>query len=137
MVGLLGVLKAGGAYVPLDPGYPEERLRYMLEDSEAKVLLTQSHLREQFAAEAEGKVAVVDLSEGAREWEGEPGTNPDGRGIGLKARHLAYVIYTSGSTGAAEGGDGGTSERGAAGEGSGVREVWERGAGVADGAGVV
>ena len=33
MVGLLAILKAGGAYVPLDPAYPEERLRYMLEDS--------------------------------------------------------------------------------------------------------
>ncbi len=39
---LLAVLKAGGAYVPLDPAYPEERLRFMVEDSEAAVLLTES-----------------------------------------------------------------------------------------------
>ena len=45
MVGLLGVLKAGGAYVPLDPDYPEERLRYMLEDSGAACVLTQERLR--------------------------------------------------------------------------------------------
>src|SRR5262249_1053448 len=40
-VALLAVLAAGGAYVPLDPEYPEERLRWMLEDSGAALLLTQ------------------------------------------------------------------------------------------------
>ena len=45
MVALLGVLKAGGAYVPLDPSYPEERLRYMLEDSGPAVLVTQGEIR--------------------------------------------------------------------------------------------
>src|SRR3954471_13460090 len=41
VIGLLGILKAGGAYVPLDPGYPPERLAYMLEDAQVKVLVTQ------------------------------------------------------------------------------------------------
>ena len=42
VVGLLGILKAGGAYVPLDPSYPKERLTFMLEDTRAAVLVTQS-----------------------------------------------------------------------------------------------
>ena len=44
VVGLLGILKAGGAYVPLDPGYPEERLRYMLSDSEPLAVLTHGRV---------------------------------------------------------------------------------------------
>jgi non-ribosomal peptide synthetase component F len=42
LVGLLGILEVGAAYVPLDPHYPQERLRWMLEDSGACVLLTQT-----------------------------------------------------------------------------------------------
>ena len=50
VVGLLGILKAGGAYLPLDPGYPPERLAFMLEDSRAPVLLTQSGLRQRLTS---------------------------------------------------------------------------------------
>ena len=46
VVGLLGILKAGGAYVPLDPTYPKERLAFMLEDTQAQVLLSQECLLE-------------------------------------------------------------------------------------------
>ena len=51
MVGLLGILKAGGCYVPLDPAYPKERLAFMLEDSQALVLLTQEKLQSEFKFE--------------------------------------------------------------------------------------
>ncbi len=43
-IGLLGILKAGGAYVPLDPSYPRERLAFMLDDSQASVLLTSERI---------------------------------------------------------------------------------------------
>ncbi|MGL4696424.1 amino acid adenylation domain-containing protein [Enterococcus larvae] len=43
LIAMLGVIKAGGAYVPIDPSFPEERIQYMLEDSESKVVLTAHH----------------------------------------------------------------------------------------------
>jgi len=46
VIGALAVMKAGGAYLPIDPGYPMERIGYMLEDSRAKILLSQKHLAE-------------------------------------------------------------------------------------------
>ncbi len=46
VIGALAALKAGGAYTPLDPAYPEERLKFMLNDAQAKVLLTQERLAE-------------------------------------------------------------------------------------------
>jgi microcystin synthetase protein McyA len=97
IVALLGVLKAGGAYVPLDPAYPEERLSFMLRDSQVSVLLTQQKLVSSLPVE---NVPVVCLD---RDWEiisqqseVNPATNstPD---------NLAYVIYTSGSTGKSKG----------------------------------
>ena len=101
VVGLMGVLKAGGAYVPLDPGYPQERLRYMLQDSGSVALLTQGHLKELFAG-LEGTLPVLDLADEAL-WNHQAETNPEPASIGLSSEHLAYVIYTSGSTGEPKG----------------------------------
>src|SRR5262249_47126755 len=49
VVGILGVLKAGGAYVPFDPTYPKERLVFMIQDTQAPVVLTQARLKEAMA----------------------------------------------------------------------------------------
>ncbi|HEY2495744.1 MAG TPA: amino acid adenylation domain-containing protein [Candidatus Angelobacter sp.] len=101
IVGLLAVMKAGGAYVPMDPAYPEERLRFMLEDSRPGVLLTQSHLRGLFT-EVREDLKLIDLR-GAEPWSNQPDSNPEHTTIGLSAKDLAYVIYTSGSTGLPKG----------------------------------
>ena len=102
IVGLLGVLKAGGAYVPLDPAYPIERMRYMLEDSNPAVLLTQTDLQEQFEGFSDS-LQMVDLAVDASQWRTRPDTNPDRLSTGVNPEHLAYLIYTSGSTGLSKG----------------------------------
>ncbi len=94
VIGVLGVLKAGGAYVPLDPNYPEERLRYIVEDSRPVMLLVNGA-----CPDIAGSVPVVDFDT-AQEC---PETNPSAAEIGLAPTHLAYVIYTSGSTGKPKG----------------------------------
>ncbi|HEX7317733.1 MAG TPA: amino acid adenylation domain-containing protein [Pyrinomonadaceae bacterium] len=96
-VGLLAILKAGGAYLPLDPEYPQERLRFMLEDSGAPVLLTQQRL---LASLPETGARVVCLDD-CRELNEEARDENPARVA--TADHLAYVIYTSGSTGRPKG----------------------------------
>ena len=100
IVGLLAILKAGGAYVPMDPSYPQERLAYMLKDSEPVALLTLAHLADTLPPRAKS-LPVVALDTSVPPWADMPDTNP-GR-AGLRADHLAYVIYTSGSTGMPKG----------------------------------
>jgi amino acid adenylation domain-containing protein len=99
VVSLLAVLKAGGAYLPIDPTYPPERIRYMLNDSAAPILLTQSHLTAvQEAAQSLSQVLLVDRE--MAHLAGQPTQNPQ---RSTTAVDLAYVIYTSGSTGQAKG----------------------------------
>ena len=97
IIGIMGILKAGGAYVPLDPAYPSERLEYMLEDTKAPVLLTQSWLKEQLPQTTAITIELDHLDELVA---GYPVTNPEQLS---RPNHLAYVIYTSGSTGKPKG----------------------------------
>ena len=92
---LLAVLRAGGAYVPMDPGYPAERLRYMLADSGAALLLADSA-----AAERLGECGVeLMVPDGVAEH-----ASSDGAALSHSfLDSLAYVVYTSGSTGTPKG----------------------------------
>ncbi len=97
IIGLLAIFKAGGAYIPLDPNYPQERLAFMLADTQAPVLLTQQPLLD-LLPEHEAQVICID-----RDWEliaQESLENPVSR---VTPDNLAYVIYTSGSTGKPKG----------------------------------
>ncbi|MFC5702235.1 non-ribosomal peptide synthetase [Cohnella faecalis] len=97
---ILAVLKAGGAYLPLDPGYPEPRLRHMLEDSGTEVLLTSALFagRLPFA----GNTVIVDAIPPEEEAEGDEAFSQT-TGQAALADDLAYMIYTSGSTGKPKG----------------------------------
>jgi amino acid adenylation domain-containing protein len=97
VVGLLGILKAGGAYVPLDPAYPRNWLAFLLQDSNASVLLTQERLLKNMPVHA---AEVICLDRDWREIARNEAANLVGGGT-IDA--LAYVIYTSGSTGEPKG----------------------------------
>jgi amino acid adenylation domain-containing protein len=96
VVALLAVLKVGGAYVPLDPSHPVERLRLMLEDAGASVLLTGAGA----LPEMSSTPSVVGLSDDRTAIEAESEDNLEHRTAG---EQLAYVMYTSGSTGRPKG----------------------------------
>ncbi|RAM53131.1 MAG: non-ribosomal peptide synthetase [Hapalosiphonaceae cyanobacterium JJU2] len=97
LVGLLAILKAGGAYVPLDPEYPIERLRFMLEDTQVSVLLSQEKLVNKLG---DRKVNVICLDSNWDIINQQPLHDPT---TSVKAQDLAYVMYTSGSTGQPKG----------------------------------
>ena len=97
VVGLLGILKAGGAYVPLDPAYPQERLAFMLSDTQAPVLLTMIHLVETLP-EHQAHVICLDT-----DWEANTDQRQENPASSVTPNHLAYLIYTSGSTGRPKG----------------------------------
>ncbi len=99
IVGIFGVLKAGGAYLPLDPTYPPERLRFMLEDAQPAVLVTQAPLVSQMPLPGV-QTTVVCLDTDWAAIAQESATNPE---CETTPDHLAYVIYTSGSTGQPKG----------------------------------
>ncbi|WP_289355734.1 non-ribosomal peptide synthetase [Paenibacillus sp. S-12] len=113
VAGMLGIWKVGGAYLPLDSTYPQERLSYMLAESQVKVLLTQERVREQLPPFA-GRIVVVE-----QELQAEVGDGAEVNGGSEAAEEavnaqvqlppaagmdqLAYVIFTSGSTGQPKG----------------------------------
>jgi amino acid adenylation domain-containing protein len=80
IIGIFGILKAGGAYLPIDPEYPQERIDYMLEDSNALVLIDEKFFKGSKAPRRGEPIKVIQKSPPA-------------------SANLAYIIYTSGSTG--------------------------------------
>ncbi|MBG1265933.1 non-ribosomal peptide synthetase [Nostoc sp. WHI] len=97
IIGILGIVKAGGAYVPLDPEYPQERLSFMLADSQAQVLLTQRLLVEKLGKH---EIPVVYLDS---DWQKIAQLDDNNLENTTTANNLIYAIFTSGSTGRAKG----------------------------------
>ncbi|TVX94714.1 non-ribosomal peptide synthetase, partial [Paenibacillus agilis] len=102
VVGILAILKAGGAYVPVDPDYPEERIRFMIEDSGAPLLLIQKHLHERIDF-AGTRLELDDFVWGDRGAESAEALDASNLEPISGPGNLAYVIYTSGTTGRPKG----------------------------------
>ncbi|MFE2458096.1 amino acid adenylation domain-containing protein [Streptomyces sp. NPDC059402] len=94
MTGAWGILFSGAAYLPLSPDYPEDRVRYMIEDSRTDVIVAQEHLAERLASLAPPGTRIVTPADARGAGRVLPSPRPDA---------LAYVIYTSGSTGRPKG----------------------------------
>jgi amino acid adenylation domain-containing protein len=96
IAGILGILKAGGAYVPIDIDYPKERIRYILDDTGAKIILSSNT----------GSALLHDQNAMVVELDNEPlieiQSNENVNTI-INQNQLAYVMYTSGSTGKPKG----------------------------------
>ena len=99
IISILAVLKAGGAYVPVAPEYPQSRTLFILEDTKAPLLLTQSHYTDQLDGwinKLKGKPPVLIATDQMSDMENYA---TDNLSPVSKAQDLAYVIYTSGTTG--------------------------------------
>src|SRR5437764_4066643 len=96
IAGMLAILKTGAVYLPLEPRYPAERLHYMVQDAQARIVMTQSALKERLS----GMAAQILAFDEALEIAHQPENNPVTR---IEPDNLAYIIYTSGSTGRPKG----------------------------------
>jgi amino acid adenylation domain-containing protein len=102
-VALLAILKAGGAYVPLDPSYPKERLAFMIQDTQAPVLLTQERCLDVLPLPETQEMQGVQVLCLDREWKWIAQEPAENLNCTTTAESLAYVMYTSGSTGKPKG----------------------------------
>lgn len=88
---LLGILKSGRSYIPLDPTFPEDRLNYIIDNSQIKVLINEK----EYSLNTSDEVQTISLETILREIEVFEGN----RSSAISSQDTAYIIYTSGSTG--------------------------------------
>jgi non-ribosomal peptide synthetase-like protein len=101
IISILACLKAGAAYVPIDPTHPDERIRYILEEAEITVLISEHALLKRIKRIFDGPLISLDGSLGAI--AAKPATRLARADTGLTPEDLCYVIYTSGTTGRPKG----------------------------------
>ncbi len=95
IIGILATLKAGGAYIPIDPTYPKDRIDYMLNSSQATILLTQKHLENK--VDFKDKICIDLKNYALYHFSTQNLTSIN------EAEDLIYCIFTSGSTGLPKG----------------------------------
>jgi len=98
VIAIWGILKAGAAYVPIDPEFPIDRIKYMIGDTAAEVVISDSNTKP-FLTAAEGKTIIL----ADNDWAILEGSPIAPTGIKIPADSVAYIIYTSGSTGLPKG----------------------------------
>ncbi len=102
---IFAVLKAGAAYLPIDPGYPPERIRFILEDSGAKLLITSQHCLEDTQAVKPSNGETITIEDITIPGLDSPLSGGGGQSPppSQESTSPAYVIYTSGTTGKPKG----------------------------------
>ncbi len=96
-ISIIGILKAGAAYVPLDPAFPTERIKWIMQDTDMQIVLTQSHLIDHFF-DYTGEMIRLDVASDVIQQ-----CSSENLDLEIASNHLAYVIYTSGTTGRPKG----------------------------------
>ena len=97
LISMMAILKLGATYVPIDPNYPEKRVQYILENSDTKLILSETKLQNKFILTCPIINAKLDNKEIYNS------KHTDNLNINFESTNLAYIIYTSGSTGKPKG----------------------------------
>ena len=103
IVAILGVLKAGAVFVPLDPSYPKERLQFIVDDTQSKVVINSRLTLKQLDLDESVTALVIDESEWIQTLVENNSNIRTNKSLDIKWNDAAYIMYTSGSTGVPKG----------------------------------
>lgn len=100
IISMLGILKTGAAYIPLDPEIPADRVNFIMEDADAKLLITSNEILDRIGDQL-SSFPIFNIDKQRAELDDYPDTKPivEGR----SEDNLCYMIYTSGTTGKPKG----------------------------------
>jgi non-ribosomal peptide synthetase-like protein len=101
VIAILACLNAGAAYVPIDPAHPDDRVRYIIEEAEVSVVISEDALVDRIRPVFDG--AIVSLDRDAAEIAAQSAERLTRDESGVTPADLCYVIYTSGTTGRPKG----------------------------------
>ena len=97
IIAILAVLKAGAAYVPMDPNYPDDRIKYILDNTNTNIVITNNIYNSRINKLSKINAIPIDNDAFSKTLNILPSANPIVNN--LTSNNLAYVIYTSGTTG--------------------------------------